>query len=141
MPPVDRAKLPANLRNLPLERMSSGALMLLNRDNNIVLPPRSLTTPNGTVTEEALTGPVVLDLRMGPNIRLGNDPPALPPTMRAQAEPHIARATTIEDFVVGVFQEGRFASGGGAVDCGYSVSHDGGLTWTRALIPKLTTTS
>src|SRR5436190_24191820 len=141
MPPVDRAKLPANLRNLPLERMSSGALMLLNRDNNIVLPPRSLTTPNGTVTEEALTGPVVLDLRIGPNIRLGNDPPALPPTMRAQAEPHIARATTIEDFVVGVFQEGRFASGGGAVDCGYSVSHDGGLTWTRALIPNLTTTS
>jgi hypothetical protein len=141
MPPVDRAKLPVNLRNLPLERMSSGALMLLNRDNNIVSPPRPLTTPNGTVTEEALTGPVVLDLRIGPNIRLGNDPLALPPTMRAQAEPHIARATTNEDFLVGVFQEGRFASGGGAVDCGYSVSHDGGLNWTRALIPKLTTTS
>jgi hypothetical protein len=35
-PPVDRAKLPPNLRNLPLERMSSGALMLLNRDNNLV---------------------------------------------------------------------------------------------------------
>ena len=28
---------------------------------------------------------------------------------------------------------------GGAVDCGYSVTHDGGLTWTRALIPNLTT--
>src|SRR4029453_3835980 len=41
MPPVDRAKLPPNLRNLPLHRLSSGALMLLNRDNNLVLPPRS----------------------------------------------------------------------------------------------------
>src|SRR5205809_5107115 len=141
MPPVDRAKLPANLRNLPLGRMSSGALMLLNRDNNIVLPPRSLTTPNGTVTEEALTGPVVLDLRMGPNIRLCNDSSELPSNLRAQAWPHIARATTNEDFLVGVFQEGRFASGGGAVDCGYSVSHDGGLTWTRALIPNLTQAS
>jgi hypothetical protein len=65
----------------------------------------------------------------------------LPSNMRAQAEPHIARATTNEDFLVGVFQEGRFANGGGAVDCGYSTSHDGGLTWTRALIPHLTMTS
>ena len=40
MPPADRAKLPPNLRNLPLHRLSSGALMLLNRDNNLVLPPR-----------------------------------------------------------------------------------------------------
>ena len=39
-----------------------------------------------------------------------------------------------------VFQEGRFTDGG-AVDCGYSVTHDGGLTWTRALIPNLTTTT
>src|SRR5207302_7436912 len=29
----------------------------------------------------------------------------------------------------------------GAVDCGYSISHDSGLTWTRALIPNLTMTS
>ena len=61
--------------------------------------------------------------------------------MRAQAEPHIARAITNEDFLAGVFQEGRFANVGGAVDCGYSISHDGGLTWTRALIPQLTMTS
>ena len=60
--------------------------------------------------------------------------------MRAQAEPHIARAITNEDFLVGVFQEGRFATGGGAVDCGYSISHDGGLSWTRALIPHLNRT-
>ena len=142
MPPVDQAKLPPNLRNLPLHRLSSGALMLLNRDNNLVLPPRSITTAKGeTATEKAASAPVALDLRIGPNIRLGNDPPALPSNMRAQAEPHIARATTNEDFLVGVFQEGRFATGGGAVDCGYSVSHDGGLTWTRALIPHLTGTS
>jgi hypothetical protein len=142
MPPVDRAKLPPNLRNLPLERLSSGALMLLNRDNNLVLPPRSVTTAKGqTTTEKAASVPVALDLRIGPNIRLGDDPSALPSNMRAQAEPHIARATTNEDFLVGVFQEGRFANGGGAVDCGYSASHDGGLTWTRALIPHLTMTS
>jgi hypothetical protein len=140
MPPVDRAKLPPNLRNLPLERLSSGALMLLNRDNNLVLPPRSIANTKGE-TENAASAQVALDLRIGPNIRLGDDPPALPSGMRAQAEPHIARATTNEDFLIGVFQEGRFASGGGAVDCGYSVSHDGGLTWTRALIPQLTMTS
>ena len=142
MPSVNRAKLPPNLRNLPLHRLSSGALMLLNRDDNLVLPPRSITAAKGeTTTEEAASAPVALDLRIGPNIRLGNDSSALPSNMRAQAEPHIARATTNEDFLVGVFQEGRFASGGGAVDCGYSVSHDGGLTWTRALIPNLTQTS
>ena len=110
-PPVDRAKLPPNLRNLPLERMSSGALMLLNRDNNLVLPPRIETTAKGaTITQEAVSGPVALDLRIGPNIRLGNDPSALPPNMRAQAEPHIARAITNEDFLAGIFQEGRFAT-------------------------------
>src|SRR5437660_813387 len=110
MPPVDRAKLPPNLRNLPLHRLSSGALMLLNRDNNLVLPPRSITTAKGkTTTEKAASTPVALDLRIGPNIRLGDDPSALPSNMRAQAEPHIARAITNEDFLVGVFQEGRFA--------------------------------
>ena len=142
MPPVDRAKLPPNLRNLPLHRLSSGALMLLNRDNNLVLPPRLITAAKGeTTTEEAASAPVALDLRIGANIRLGNDPPALPSNMRAQAEPHIARAITNEDFLAGVFQEGRFASGGGAVDCGYSISHDGGLTWSRFLLQHLTMTS
>jgi len=68
-PPVDRTKLPSNLRNLPLERMSSGALMLLNRDNNLVLPPPTETTAKGaTVTQEAVSGPAALDLRIGPNI-------------------------------------------------------------------------
>jgi hypothetical protein len=142
MPAVDRAKLPPNLRNLPLHRLSSGALMLLNRDNNLVLPPRSITTAKGeTTAEQAASAPVALDLRIGPNIRLGNDPSSLPSNMRSQAEPHIARAIINEDLLAGVFQEGRFANGGGAVDCGYSISQDGGLTWTRALIPHLTMTS
>ncbi|PYJ40314.1 MAG: hypothetical protein DME86_12560, partial [Verrucomicrobia bacterium] len=141
-PAMDRGKLPPNLRNLPLERLSSGALMLLNRDDNLVLPPRITTTAKGgTTTEEQVTGPVMLDPRVGPNIRLGDDPPALPPSMRAQAEPDIARAIGDNNFLAAVFQEGRFATDGGAVDCGYSISHDSGLIWTRALIPNLTTTS
>ncbi len=83
---------------------------------------------------------VTLDLRVAPDLRLGNDPSALPPNMRAQAEPHIARSPVDPDFLAAVFQEGRFTDGG-AVDCGFSVTHDGGLTWSRALIPDLTTTS
>ena len=60
--------------------------------------------------------------------------------MRAQAEPHIARSATNADFIVATFQEGRFTDGG-AVDCGYSITTDGGLNWTRALIQNLTQAS
>ena len=141
-PAMDRSKLPPNLRNLPLERLSSGALMLLNRDNNLVLPPRTApTTKGGATTEKQAIEPTMLDPRVGPNIRLGDDPAQLPPGMRAQAEPDIARAIVDNNFLAAVFQEGRFTTNGGAVDCGYSISHDSGLTWTRALIPNLTMTS
>ena len=115
--------------------------MLLNKNNNLVRPSPawSMQGPNGTSRQgEAAT--VALDPRVGANIRLGNDPPALPPNMRAQAEPHIARSVANADSLVATFQEGRFTTSG-AVDCGYSISHDGGLTWTRALIPNLTTAS
>jgi BNR repeat protein len=115
--------------------------MLLNKNNNLVRPSPAWSTqgPNGTSRQgEAAT--VALDPRVGANIRLGNDPPALPPNMRAQAEPHIARSVANADSLVATFQEGRFTTSG-AVDCGYSISHDGGLTWTRALIPNLTTAS
>src|SRR5437588_13119191 len=44
IPPVDRAKLPPNLRNVTLHRFSSGALMLLNHDANLMLPPRRSKT-------------------------------------------------------------------------------------------------
>ena len=109
--------------------------MLLDRGGDLVRPPAL----SSSETEAAITG-VTLDLRVAPNLRLGDDPSGLPPNMRAQAEPHIARSQVDPDFLVAIFQEGRFTDGG-AVDCGYSVTQDGGLSWTRALIPGLTTTS
>ncbi|HEX3818214.1 MAG TPA: sialidase family protein [Chthoniobacterales bacterium] len=134
---VDRSNWPAALQQVPLRRLSSGALMLLDRDGDLVRPPTvSATTKKETEAATAVT----LDLRVAPALRLGNDPPALPPSMRAQAEPHIARSQVDPDNLVAIFQEGRFTDAG-AVDCGYSVTNDGGLSWTRALIPKLTTTS
>ncbi len=138
---ADRSRLPPALRNLPLERLSSGGLMLLNQDDNLVAPPARATAKGGTLTEEAATAPVGLDPRIGPNIRLGNDPAQLPANMRSQAEPFIARAPSLSDFLLAIFQEGRFATDGGAVDCGYSISRDGGLSWTRSLIPGLTRAS
>jgi hypothetical protein len=60
--------------------------------------------------------------------------------MRAQAEPHIARHPFMPDTLLVTFQEGRYA-GPGAINCGYAVSHDGGLTWSRSLIPRLTPSS
>jgi hypothetical protein len=125
-----------------LKHLSSGALMLLNKNNNLVRPSPAWSSQGGRVPSVTAQAPsVALDPRVGANIRLGNDPPTLPPNMRAQAEPHIARSHADADSLVATFQEGRFATDGGAVDCGYSISHDGGLTWTRALIPNLTTTS
>jgi len=131
-PAPDRSQWPAALQNVPLERLSSGAISLLDRRGDLVRAPAAARAP-----AEAETA-VTLDLRVAPNLRLGDDPAPLPPTMRAQAEPHIARSPVDPDFLTAVFQEGRFVDGG-AVDCGYSVTNDGGLTWTRALIPNLTT--
>lgn len=130
--PVDRSAWPAALQNVPLDRLSSGALMLLDRGGDLVQAPvRSINRAEETAA-------VTLDLRVAPNLRLGDDPAPLPENMRAQAEPHIARSPVDPEFLVATFQEGRFTDGG-AVDCGYSVTHDGGLIWTRALIPNLTT--
>lgn len=85
--------------------------------------------------------PVVLDARVGPNVRLGDDPAALPATQRGQAEAHLARSAVDSDVLLATFQEGRFVADGGALGCGYAVSRDGGFTWTRALIPHLTVAS
>jgi hypothetical protein len=131
---LDRSHWPAALQNVPLDRLSSGALSLLDRGGDLVQP----SALAGAQTEEPAA--VVLDLRVAPNLRLGDDPPQLPPDMRAQAEPHIARSPVDPDTLVAIFQEGRFTDGG-AVDCGYSTTHDGGLTWTRALLPNLTMTT
>jgi uncharacterized membrane protein len=132
LPAPNRSHWPAALQNVPLERLSSGAISLLDRGGDVVRPAATTTTTH------AESAAVVLDLRVAPDLRLGDDPAPLPATMRAQAEPHIARSPLDPDFLAAVFQEGRFVDGG-AVDCGYSVTHDGGLTWTRALIPNLTT--
>lgn len=137
MPAVNREKLPAGARNLRLDRLSSGALMLLNRDDNLVQP--SAAMPAAAIATQAAA--VALDPRVGANLRIGNDPPQLPANMRAQAEPFIARSLTNPNVLIATFQEGRFATGGGAVDCGYSASGNGGLSWTRALIPNLTRTA
>ena len=78
---------------------------------------------------------------VGPNIRLGEDPAALPNgDGKNQAEPHVTRSISDPDLVLATFQEGRF-SDGGAVSNGFAVSRDGGFTWHRALNPNLTTVS
>ena len=139
--PLDRSKLPPALQNVPLERLSSGALLRLDTSGDLVESEADWSARVAAI--EAAHGQkraaaVALDRRVGANIRLGDDPAALPPTRRSQAEPHIARAPGDPDFLLATFQEGRFGNGG-AANCGYSVSHNGGLTWTRALIPNLTT--
>ncbi len=136
MPAPDRSSWPTALQNVPLERLSTGAISLLDRGGDLVRPAAANLGP----VEAQAPAAVVLDLRVGPNLRLGNDPAPLPPDMRAQAEPHIARSPVDPNLILATFQEGRFTDGG-AVDCGYSVTHDGGLTWSRALIPNLTTAS
>ncbi len=140
----DRSRLPASLRHVPLDHLSSGALLRLDQDGDLVENPTARAarlSSAATRARPAADAPLVaLDPRVAANIRLGDDPPALPSNMRAQAEPHIARSPVNADVLLATFQEGRFTNGG-AVDCGYSVSRDGGLTWNRALIPNLTAAS
>ena len=81
-----------------------------------------------------------LNPTLGPNIRLGDDPPELPSDLRAQAEPHLARSFADTNLIVATFQEGRYPDAA-AASCGYAVSTNGGLTWSRHLIPGLTRTS
>ena len=119
---------------IPVERLSSGGLILLDQNGELVRWPDG---PRPRISSDpSLTAG--LDPRVGPNVRLGNDPAGLPANQRAQAEPHIARHPTQADVLAATFQEGRYTSGG-SIDCGYSVSQDGGLSWTRALIPGITT--
>lgn len=136
--------LGAPSRNLPLDRLSSGALLRLDNNGDLVeLPSKRATRLNlesAASSEKESAAAIALDPRVGANIRLGDDPGALPGNQRAQAEPHIARAPSDADFLLATFQEGRFTNGG-ALDCGYSVSHNGGLSWTRALIPDLSRAS
>ncbi|MBS0659891.1 MAG: exo-alpha-sialidase [Verrucomicrobia bacterium] len=122
---------PGQPRRWPLERMSSGALLRLDREGDLVKPPTDSPPrlPNAGG---------MLDPRIGANVRIGDDPPALPSVRRAQAEPHALRNRFDPDVILATFQEGRFTNGG-AITCGYGLSTDGGKTWTRALIPSLGT--
>ncbi|HUG10868.1 MAG TPA: sialidase family protein [Opitutaceae bacterium] len=95
-------------------------------------------TERATLFPGATAQPVVLDPRIGANVPVGADPAQLPADGRQQAEPHVVRSAVDPDYLVATFQEGRFGTVGGARSNGYGVSRDGGLTWTRALIPALT---
>ena len=70
---VDRSLWPAALQTVPLDRLSSGALMLLDRNGDLVRAP----APSEARALAAAT--VALDLRVAPNLRLGDDPAPLPP--------------------------------------------------------------
>ena len=124
------------LRPAIREYVSSGTYLALGLGSELVreTEARLEKTPYKGQASASLAS------RVGLNIRLGDDPDELPAQMRHQAEPHIARHPMNPDLVVGTFQEGRFTDGG-AVNCGYAVSQDGGLNWNRALIPGLTTVS
>ncbi len=90
-PTYDRANWPKALRDVPIERLSSGALLRLDQAGDLVEPMakvelrRQSILSSGSRTEAA----VALDRRVGSNIRLGDDPGALPSNQAAQAEPHI----------------------------------------------------
>src|SRR5262249_2706204 len=87
---------------LPVKRLSSGALILLDQNGELVQWPEG-RQPRISSDPSLNAG---LDPRVGPNIRLGDDPPSLPANLRAQAEPHIARHPTQPDILAATFQEG-----------------------------------
>ena len=133
--------LPPALRGVNPRLLSGGLYSAL--DASGAFDPRTivLRARDGLTDLSKGKPSAVLDARVGVNIRLGADPAALSAGQTAQAEPHITRSVADANVLLATFQEGRFATGGGAVDCGYALSSDGGLTWTRSLIPRLTLAS
>ncbi len=139
---ADAESLPPALYGTNPRRLSGGLFSALDGQGAFGVrpaPPRARDDAPADLSKG--TPPAVLDARVGPNIRVGNDPAALPGTQRGQAEPHLVRSIANPDVLLATFQEGRFALGDGALDCGFGLSRDGGLTWTRALVPLLTQTS
>jgi hypothetical protein len=57
-----------------------------------------------------------------------------------QAEPSVAIDPRAPNVLVSLFQVRRFKDGGSAA-IGYAASHDGGMTWTRGILPQLTRAS
>ncbi|MEY2879897.1 MAG: hypothetical protein RLZZ15_2277, partial [Verrucomicrobiota bacterium] len=132
---------PLALRGVDPRRLSGGLFLALDSVGAFGGHPTQLRAREGVADLSKGKPPAVLDARVGPNVRLGVDPAALTPGQTSQAEPHLARSLVNPDTLLATFQEGRFASGGGATDCGYALSHDRGRTWERALIPRLTVAS
>ncbi len=123
------AAAPSWQQGLHAERLSAGVALALE-DSRIA-------TTSRRAAPSAIPVPAVLDPRVGPNVGLGSDPAILPAGFRAQAEPHVARHPVDPDLLLATFQDGRFTDGG-AVTCGYAISRDGGLSWSRGIIPKAT---
>ncbi len=65
---VDRSKLPNSVRNLPLDHLSSGALMLLDQGGNLVRPPSAVAAQ--LTAPAASSSAVTLDPRVGSNLLL-----------------------------------------------------------------------
>jgi hypothetical protein len=134
------AEPPLALRGVDPNKLSGGLFAALDGLGAFGATPPAARARAGYADLSKGRPPAVLDARVGPNVRLGDDPAALPAAQRGQAEPHLFRSAADPALLLACFQEGRF-SDGGALDCGYALSRDGGLSWTRALIPQLTRTS
>lgn len=141
---TESAELPLALRNVDPRRLSSGvfrALELTSQFNHEVsrvpLTAREALPPSAPNKGQP---PAVLDPWVAQNVRLGEDPAELPAASRQQAEPHVFRSLSNPRILLSTFQEGRRADGG-AASCGYALSGDGGRSWERALIPRLTQVS
>ena len=123
---------------MDLGRLSASAYLMLAAEAGLLGKPGPTAARPHLPGRAAPAAPVTLDPKVGPNLRLGDESDQLPADFRAQAEPHLVRSFTDAGLVVATLQEGRFTDGG-AVDCGYAISQDGGQTWQRGLIPHLTT--
>jgi hypothetical protein len=135
-------QLPASLRRANPRTLSSGLYLSLAADGHFGgLVLRSAPLAAATAGANKGKPPAILDARVGDNILLDPDPAALPNVQRSQAEPHLWRSAANPEILAATFQEGRFATGGGALDCGYGISTDGGISWTRGLLPNLTAAS
>jgi hypothetical protein len=138
------ALLPLALREVDPRRLSSGVFTEFEQDGRFGdrferIPAIAFENLPNQSTGKG-TPPEVLSSWVAGNVRLGEDPSELPTTSRQQAEPHIFRSRANPLILLATFQEGR-RTDGGAASCGYALSKDGGHTWERALIPRLTQVS
>ena len=140
LPAAEASALPAPLRGVNPDLLSGGLFAALDAEGAFG-HPAAPTPPRARAAYPNLAKgrpPAVLDPRVDANVRLGDDPDALPANQHGQAEPHIVRSVANPNVLLATFQEGRFFDSG-SITCGYAVSSDGGLTWRRNLIPNLTT--